>query len=403
MDNLNSIAQQYVKLTLAIGQHSQYYVDAYYGPQNWQPQQKTSLEQLQTQALTLIDNIEQYQKNHTSRRSEYLYHHIKAAACYIKILRQQPMSFKSECQGLYDVTPTSFELAHFDSVLKQLEHALAGKDSLNTRLNEFKAQFIVPTDKLETVFSTAIEETRARTLDHIPLPEQESFVVSQTNNQIWSAYNWYKGNAHSLIEINTDLPISIDRVIDLAAHEGYPGHHVFNALLETEMVNKNGWMEYSIYPLFSPSSLLAEGSANYGIEVVFPWPERLEYEKEVLFKQAGLDSDLAEQYYEIQSILQKMSYIDNHVAEQYLDGHINQDQAIELLMTYALSSKERATQRLKFIEANRSYVINYNFGQDLTKDYLKAQCDVSDSKALWQAFSQLLSEPLTGSMMQKVL
>lgn len=403
MNNLNSIAEQYVKLTLAIGQHSEYYVDAYYGPQSWQPQQKTSLEQLQTQALTLVDSIEQCQQNGTSRRSEYLCHHIKAAACYIKILRQQPMSFKSECQGLYDVTPTAFELTHFDSVLKQLENALPGKDSLNTRLNEFRSQFIVPTDKLDTVFSTAIEEARLRTLAHIPLPEQESFVVSQTNNQIWSAYNWYKGNAHSLIEINTDLPISIDRVIDLAAHEGYPGHHVFNALLETEMVNKNGWMEYSIYPLFSPSSLLAEGSANYGIEVVFPWPERLEYEKEVLFKRAGLDSDLAEQYYQIQSILQKMSYIDNHVAEQYLDGHINHEQAIELLMTYALSSKPRATQRLKFIEANRSYVINYNFGQDLTKEYLATRCDLSDSKALWQAFSQLLSEPLTGSMMQKVL
>lgn len=172
------------------------------------------------------------------------------------------------------------------------------------------------------------------------------------------------------------------------------------------MVEKRGWMEYSIYPLFSPSSLLAEGSANYGIEVVFPWPERLEFEKAVLFKQAGLDPQQAEQYYDIQAILQKMSYIDNHVAEQYLDGHINHNQATELLMTYALSTKARAEQRLKFIEANRSYVINYNFGQDLVKDYLNHQIkgkNTNDPKVLWDAFSELLSHPLTGSMMQKVL
>ena len=35
-----------------------------------------------------------------------------------------------------------------------------------------------------------------------------------------------------MIQVNTDLPITIDRAIDLACHEGYPGHHVYNALLE---------------------------------------------------------------------------------------------------------------------------------------------------------------------------
>ena len=406
MDNLNSIAELYVKLTLAIGQHSQYYVDAYYGPETWHPQQKVPLLELQNQAIQLAQQIAQHQPPKIQqRRHQYLQCHIKAAECYIKQLLKQPIDFVSECQGLYDVTPSSFEPSHFEQIRQKLESALPGKTSLNQRLNNFKEQFIVPTNKLDEVFNTAIEEARTRTLQHIPLPQYENFVVSQTNNQIWSAYNWYKGNAYSLIEINTDHPIFIDRVIDLAAHEGYPGHHVFNALLESEKVDKLGWMEYSIYPLFSPSSLLAEGSANFGIEVVFPWPERLEFEKEILFKQAGLDSQKAQQYYDVQAILQEMSYIDNHVAEQYLDGHINQNQAIELLMTYALSTKERAAQRLKFIEANRSYVINYNFGQDLVKDYLFKQVEdkQADPKALWQAFSELLSNPLTGSMMQKAL
>ena len=94
----------------------------------------------------------------------------------------------------------------------------------------------------------------------------------------WSGYNWYQGGGRSVIQVNTDLPITIDRAIDLAAHEGYPGHHVYNALLEKHLVDGRGWVEFSVYPLFSPQSLIAEGSANYGIDVAFPGEERLAFE-----------------------------------------------------------------------------------------------------------------------------
>src|SRR6185503_6212472 len=101
------------------------------------------------------------------------------------------------------------------------------------------------------------------------------------------------GNARSLIQINTDLPIFIDRAVDLAAHEGYPGHRVYNALLEQALVRGRGWPEFSVYPLFSPQSLIAEGSANYGIEVAFPGEERVNFEKTVLYPLAGLDPSKA--------------------------------------------------------------------------------------------------------------
>ena len=95
-------------------------------------------------------------------------------------------------------------------------------------------------------------------------------MVEYVTDKSWSGYNWYKGGFHSLIQVNTDLPIFIDRAIDLACHEGYPGHHVYNTLLEKHLVRDRGWIEFSVYPLFSPQSLIAEGTANFGIEVAFP-------------------------------------------------------------------------------------------------------------------------------------
>ena len=70
---------------------------------------------------------------------------------------------------------------------------------------------------------------------HIKLPPAENFTVEYVTNKPWGGYNWYKGNYRSVIQVNTDLPIYVDRAIDLAAHEGYPGHHVYNALLEKNL------------------------------------------------------------------------------------------------------------------------------------------------------------------------
>ena len=86
-----------------------------------------------------------------------------------------------------------------------------------------------------------------------------------------------------MIQVNTDLPITIDRAIDLACHEGYPGHHVYNASLEKALVRDRGWPEFSVYALFSPQSLVAEGSANHGVAVAFPGAERVAFERATLF------------------------------------------------------------------------------------------------------------------------
>ena len=110
----------------------------------------------------------------------------------------------------------------------------------------------------------------------------------------WNAYNWYKGELSQPDPGEPGLPHLVDRAIDLACHEGYPGHHVYNALLEQALVRERGWVEISMYPLFSPQSLIAEGSANYGIDMAFPAAERMAFERDSLFPLAGLDRSLAE-------------------------------------------------------------------------------------------------------------
>ena len=135
---------------------------------------------------------------------------------------------------------------------------------------------MIPTARVDRVFQEAIRGCRdAHVWRSCRCRREERFTVEYVTGKSWSGYNWYQGGYKSLIQVNTDLPIYIDRAIDLACHEGYPGHHVYNVLLEKHLVRDRGWIEYTVYPLFSPQSLIAEGTANFGIEVAFSPADRV--------------------------------------------------------------------------------------------------------------------------------
>ncbi len=399
---MDNVAEQYVRLVLDIGQHDADYVDAYYGPKEWQETAKSvkpQLTALKDRAEAILSHAKRIRvpKRDAAQtlRKTYLVKQLTAASAKIDMLMGTKYSFDEEAKRLYDAVPPTFSETHFTDILKELDKKLpAGKGTIGERYQQFRNQFIIPKEKLDTVFTAAINECRKRTKKYIELPASESFVVEYVNNKAWSGYNWYQGNSHSLIQVNTDLPIFIDRAVDLAAHEGYPGHHVYNVLLETELLNKKGWKEFCVYPLFSPQSLIAEGSANYGIEVVLPHSERMKFEKEILFPLAGLDPLKAEQYYDVQSLFGKLAYAGNEAARGYLNGTFTKEQTLNWLTTYALFDPARAEQRLKFIEKYRSYVINYNLGQELVRSYIEKKSGKNPSeKKRWEAFEALLSSP----------
>eukprot|EP00487_Bulimina_marginata_P008197 TRINITY_DN30335_c0_g1_i1.p1 TRINITY_DN30335_c0_g1~~TRINITY_DN30335_c0_g1_i1.p1 ORF type:complete len:112 (-),score=23.82 TRINITY_DN30335_c0_g1_i1:209-502(-) len=94
------------------------------------------------------------------------------------------------------------------------------------------------------------------------------------------------------------------------------------------------------------------------------------FERDVLFPIAGIDPGLSEVYYQVLKVTAQLAYADNMVAQRYCDNEIDDEQAIALLMKYSLCTQARAKQRLSFYRQNRSYVITYNFGQDLVHEYL---------------------------------
>ena len=399
-DGMNTIAEAYVKLVLAIGQHDADYVDAYYGPAQWKDaaaKEKKSLDAIGAEAKQLVDTLQKIPapaEEMKRLRREYLTKQLRALKTYLRIVKGERLKFDDESRLLYDAVAPTFSDSHFQKILDQLEKKIPGSGPLTQRYEQWRKSFVIPKEKLDTVFQLAINECRRRTLEHIKLPPDESFTVEYVTKKPWSAYNWYKGNYRSVIQVNTDLPVYIDRAIDLAAHEGYPGHHVYNALLEKNLVRDRGWVEFSVYPLFSPQSLVAEGTANFGKEVVFTKPERMKFEKEVLFPAAGIDPARAEEYYAVEEMIQKLNYAPNESARRLINGEIDATAAAIWLEKYALMDPARANQAVRFSERYRSYVINYNLGEDMVRHYVEKNGGTPDQpQKRWAKFAQLLSSP----------
>ncbi len=409
-DSIEVIAEEYVRLVLQVGQYDSAVVDAYFGPEEWKPnEQKVAIfpeDTLVNSANDLLSKcktlLESKKPNLNIRRVEMLQKQLIALRTKVQMIGGKTYSFDEEAALLYDAEPPFYPLSYFDKLLDEMDQLLNRDAVLSSRYTKFMEQFIIPKNMLDSVFSVATDESRAITKQYLDLPTQENFVLEYVNDKVWSGYNYYQGDSQSLIQINTDFPIHIDRAIDLASHEGYPGHHIYMMLLDQNLVNTKGWMEYSVYPLFSPLSFISEGSANYGIDMVFPGEKRLAFERDVLFPIIGISKMKAEKFHKVQELKAKLKYAENKIARRYLNGIIEREEAVGMIETYLLFSPKKAIQRLNFIETNRSYVINYNLGRDQVAKHMKLSgADPELPEKRWQIFKELLSNPYSSSTLKK--
>ncbi|WP_337044855.1 hypothetical protein [Emticicia sp. 17c] len=397
---LNALAAKYVRLGLTIGQYDADFVDAYYGPDSLKPMVQPKAvfpkDSLLAAANNLIGQLIEFnanEKNDTlAGRAKWMSSQLIAFGRRINIFSQKYQLFDEESKDLFGVIAPTYPESHYQALVAKLDSLLPGQGSINARFEKLASQFIIPKAKVDTVFKTAIAEARKRTLQHYQLPANENFTLEYVTGKPWSGYNWYQGNYQSKIQISIDLPIFIERAIDLACHEGYPGHHVYNMLLEKNLYHDKGWVEISLYPLFSPQSLIAEGSANYGIEIAFPGTEKNKFVKDVLLPLAGMDGKNTDLYFQALALKAQLAYARNEVARGIINNTMSETEVNKWLMNYGLREKNLAVKDINFIKKYRSYVINYNYGQDIVKKYIESNGGTAaNANKRWELFQWLLS------------
>lgn len=394
--SLDELARDYVSLSLEIGTHEDGYIDAYYGPSEL----RTAAEKEPRDRITLLravremrDQLARHQypaMDINARRTAFLDKQLVAAETRLLMMSGRRLPFADEAERLFGVRPTLKPLSAYNAGLAEIAKLLPGDGPLAARVDAYLDRFTIPKDKLLPVFEASIAACRARTAQHIAPPANERFTLEFVTGKSWSGYNYYQGDFKSLIQINTDFPIRLSRAVDLGCHEGYPGHHALNFLLEQRLTRARGWIEYSVYPLYSPQSLIAEGTANYGIAMAFPGREKAKYERDVLMPMAGIAAPADDVYWQLNDAIKAVSGARLTIAQMYLDGEIDRAKAVELTQQYLLMSPARAEQSVKFTEGYRSYVINYGLGEAMVKADVEREVEET---ARWRRFEALISEP----------
>jgi len=395
--SLDDASRTYVRLVLALGERDSDSLDSYHGPTEWRAQaqaEHASLATVRAGAVALGDSLKTDHgdaDDDSAQRRAFLIRQLGAVVSRIDILQGARPSVDEEARMLFGLdfrdvaTPAEMaehgrEVHSAAAVRAELDRVLPGLGELAARYAAFDRQFLVPADRLEAVLSRAIDGCRTATRAHVALPDGERVQVDYVRDLPWSAFTRYEGRLVSRIRVNAALPLTVDRVLDLACHEGYPGHHMIATLLDARF--GQGRPEFLVQPLFSPQAALHEAGASLAPRLAFPGAARIAFERDELFPLAGLDPSGAARHVAVGRLVDDLHGVEADVVRGYLDGALDFPRAAAALEHDALMPSAEAT--LKFVNQFRSYAATYTIGRDAL-----AQVVAED----WASYLRAVTDP----------
>ncbi|MCI0648600.1 MAG: hypothetical protein L0346_27420 [Chloroflexi bacterium] len=390
---LDNFGRDYLRLTLEIHKHIDGYIDAYIGP----PELKAEVEAGQKKApAALLDDLARLQEMVPAgdpAHHAFLVATLRAIECTLRLLNGEQFEYLDEVNRLFDIRPELVDETHFTQAHQELDTLLPGDTPLPERIEARRQQYEVATGRLLSLLEMARDETRRRTAAFFDLPAGEAVEVRLTNHQPWSAYNWYLGHGRSLIEVNTDVPVSALSIADLFAHEGYPGHHTEHILKEKMLYWGKGYAEEASLLLHSPAAVINEAVATTAIEIIFPDKSHYDWTNEALLPVAGLHGEPAGYLRRLSQAQRSLRYVSGNAAILYHTGRLAKEQTVEYIQTYALTTPARAEKSFSFISHPlfRAYTFTYTWGYDLLE-----QAADGDKTPL---FRRLLTEQLLPSQL----
>ncbi|MEJ2750143.1 MAG: hypothetical protein P8183_19890, partial [Anaerolineae bacterium] len=304
--------------------------------------------------------------------------------------------YLDEVGRLYDISPQKVDEAAFITAHNELDTLLPGSGSIAERIRARRKLYELDKKQILPLLELARAAARQRTAAMFDLTGDNGFEVKLAENQPWGAYNWYLGHGRSLIEFNTDVPVSALGLISTFAHEGYPGHHTEAMLKERLLYRKKGYAEQAAALLNSPDAVISEAIAMTAVEIIFPNGSHHDWTVETILPAAGIDTgETAVQLRRIAQAANILRYVSGNAAIQYHTGQLTKEQTIDYIQTYALSTPERAQKSFDFLShpLYGSYLFTYTEGYDLI-----VQAANGDDKL--PLFRRLLTEQILPSQIK---
>ncbi|WP_406265907.1 DUF885 domain-containing protein [Nocardia sp. NBC_00881] len=386
------LVSEYLRLGLAFDQLEEGFVDAYTGdPALRREVANAPASPPRTLAHRAAElRAEVPEAGLPPERAEFLDVHLRALECSGRKFAGDEIGFVDEVRAYFDVDIAPGDVDDYREAHRQMDEVLAGEGPLAERAAAHRKADEIPPERLSAcveAFSGALRElVRAR----YPLPDHEHVSYEVVGDKPWSGFNYYLGNYHSRVAINSDLKQHMAHLPHLIAHESYPGHHTEHCRKEAGLV-ADGQAEQTLFLVNTPQCLMAEGLADLALRsIVGPgwgvWAQEI-------YADLGLRFD-GERAERLSNASAKLLGVRQDAALLLHDRRRTPDEVAEFLQTWSLVTPDRARQSLRFLSSPlwRAYISTYVEGYRLLGGWLDRAVDADDRA---DRFRRLLDEPLT--------
>lgn len=396
------LVEDYISLGLELGKHIPGLVDAYYGPGEFsQAAEHRPLidpRHLADRARSLIagidagDKLDHFDQSDSGQRRRWLKAQLIGLLTTARKLSGEEIDYLSEVKLCYGVAPRRVSKEEIDDAIGVLEQTFKGPGELRDRISAYRESFAVDPEKLPLILYDLSELLRNQTAMIFGLPEGEELEFEIVTGKPWSGFNYYLGNLKSKVAINSDLPVLSTSLAHLVAHEAYPGHHTEHSRKEVDLVNRRQQLEESIFLVGTPQCLLAEGLADFGLEILLGDNQFSEVSSLMIKRGINYPDQELEQTKAAFETLGKVRA--NAAWDLHQDG-IPKDQVVMSLERDALLSRKRAEKSVEFLTDPtwRAYITCYVEGFQLVRNFVDNPRH-PNHLSRYERFRKLISEQL---------
>jgi hypothetical protein len=358
-----SAAEDYILLGLRLGRHVDGLVDAYYGPAELKEQ--VDAEPVGDPAAIVTDAEELLGRLDDG----WLRDQVHGLRTYAGVLAGEDLSYSDEVEGCYGLRPQPAATEQYEAVHERLEELLPGDGDLRARWEAWRESRIVPSKKVVPALRDVLAALREQTAAVVELPEGERLDVDGVHDEPWWAFNYYQGDLHSRVVVNLDQPAIPDDIVELAAHEVYPGHHTEHSVKEQRLMRERGRLEESIQLVPTPAALLQEGVAETGPSVVLS--DTVAERVTAALGRHGIEYDFAAER-GIRKTRGPLRRLRLDAALMIHEDGASPEEAQAYLERWGLVAPEQAAQSVRFVTDPtwRAYVINYSAGGELCRNWV---------------------------------
>jgi hypothetical protein len=293
---MDEIALRYLLLGLRLGRHLPGLVDSYHGPAELSEavdgEPLTPAEELHNEAMQLAGMAAELPSDTAARgrRVTWLTAQVGAMGALARWAGEEEIGYVDLVEDLYDIEVQLEPDATFDTARRMVDSALPGGVPLRERLAAHDALGRVPPERTIALASELSARLRTKTRAQLWLPERESLRIEVAHDIGWTIDARYLGAGSSVVRVNLDRPLTLATLVEIAAHEGYPGHHAESSVKDDLLVSA-GHDELTLTTTLSPQALVSEGMAGIGREVVMT-DQELGLELQRLARAVDLQLDL---------------------------------------------------------------------------------------------------------------